>query len=468
MNENSEELDLPTTKDGQKYKFENLSREQRIIALATIDTVWKFLTNNEEYEPLRATVLGAGGTGKSYLINTICTMIKELTQSNDTVKVAAPSGGAAYNIGGCTVHRLLGIDVGIPWMKMNDKKRKILHDKLKRLLVLIVDERSQLSSEVVGAAESHVRQCAFGGSNQSQAWGGVPVILLFGDDYQLPPTIHQGAINGYAVRTHKSTSISRSSGDKQILVDEGRVQLTEVLAQNVFELTIPFRQKQLDLDNDSYINLLQRVRQCKQTEEDSERVAALHWTALPDKDGFKSRIENDPKTTYLFANIEGRDNKNNELLVSSSKKNGMPVAKLRHVGIRHRNLSQTKSPEQENRDDQDDKTKRTKIDINDYHWRSSRKIITSYSNICIGATVAINAINFEPNWGLFNGARGTVVDIVYEKETGPHTSGEGRLPKYVVLDMPDFKPPPEPIGPWDRLNPTVSNFFLCCCLNTTT
>ena len=435
--------------------------------MATIDTVWKFLTNDKDYEPLRATVMGAGGTGKSYLINTICTMIKELTQSNETVKVAAPSGGAAYNIGGCTVHRLLGIDVGTPWMKMNDKKRKILHDKLKRLLVLIIDERSQLSNEVVGAAESHVRQCAFGGNNQSQAWGGIPVILLFGDDYQLPPTISPGAINGYAVRTHKSTSISRANGAKQIIVDEGRVQLTEALAQNVFELTIPFRQNQLELDNDSYIQLLHRVRQCKQTEEDSERVAALHWTALPDIDGFKSKIENDPKTTYLFANKEGRDNKNNEVLISSSKKNGMPVAKLRYVDVRHRKLSakNTSSEKEDKEEDPDDNTKRPKIDINDFHWRSSRKIITPYSNMCVGATVAINGINFEPNWGLFNGARGTVVDIVYDKETGPHTSGKGRLPKYVVLDMPGFKPPPEPIGPWDRLNPTVSN-VLCSNLNT--
>jgi len=44
----------------------------------------------KEYEPLRTTVMRAGGTGKSYLINTICTMINELTQSNEIVKVDAP------------------------------------------------------------------------------------------------------------------------------------------------------------------------------------------------------------------------------------------------------------------------------------------------------------------------------------------------------------------------------------------
>ena len=86
--------------------------------------------------------------------------------------------------------------------------------------------------------------------------------------------------------------------------------------------------------------------------------------------------------------------------------------------------------------------------------------MTEYAwNACVGAKVAINAVNHEPNWGLFNGATGTVVDIVYDKEAGPHTSGKEHLPKYVVLDMPGFRPPPEPIGPWDRLNPTVSGII---------
>ena len=431
--------------------------EQRVIALAVIDTVWKFLTNAKDYEPFRATVMGAGGTGKSYLINTILTMVRELTQSNETVKVAAPSGGAAYNIGGCTVHRLLGVNVNAEWKKLNDKKKKRLHDNLKRLLVLIVDERSQLSSEVIGAAERHVRECAFGGTNQLQHWGGVPVILLFGDDYQLPPTGSDGAVTGYAKKKNNSTSISRSNGEKQILVDEGSVQLTEVLAQNVFELTIPFRQNQLDLDSDSYIQLLERVRRCNQTEEDSERVAALHWTALPEKDGFKMKVETDPKTTYLFANREGRDNKNNEMLISTSKENGVPVAKLDIDPIKRKlNSSATKTTE-ENEDSSDSKPK-SKMRIDEYHWGNA-KTITRHTNLCVGAKVAINAVNHEPNWGLFNGATGTVVDIVYDKEAGPHTSGKEHLPKYVVLDMPGFRPPPEPIGPWDRLNPTVSGII---------
>ena len=50
----------------------------------------------------------SGGTGKSYLINTILTMVRKLT-SNKTVNMAVPSGVAAYNISGVTLHGLLGL-----------------------------------------------------------------------------------------------------------------------------------------------------------------------------------------------------------------------------------------------------------------------------------------------------------------------------------------------------------------------
>jgi len=37
-------------------------------------------------------------------------------------------------------------------------------------------------------------------------------------------------------------------------------------------------------------------------------------------------------------------------------------------------------------------------------------------NICQGAKVQISGKNYEPDWGLFNGAVGTVQEIVYLKE----------------------------------------------------
>jgi len=49
----------------------------------------------------------------------------------------------------------------------------------------MIDEQSMLSSKILAVAERNVRECAFKGQNSKEIWGGVPVVLLFGDDYQL-------------------------------------------------------------------------------------------------------------------------------------------------------------------------------------------------------------------------------------------------------------------------------------------
>jgi hypothetical protein len=51
-------------------------------------------------------------------------------------------------------------------------------------------------------------------------------------------------------------------------------------------------------------------------------------------------------------------------------------------------------------------------------------------NICRGARVQICGKIFEPDWGLYNGAIGHVVEIIYQKDTGPL---DGSLPEYVVV-----------------------------------
>ncbi len=44
--------------------------------------------------------MGCGGTGKSFIINAINSIVRNITQMNDTVKVGAPSEAAAYNVQG--------------------------------------------------------------------------------------------------------------------------------------------------------------------------------------------------------------------------------------------------------------------------------------------------------------------------------------------------------------------------------
>ena len=53
----------------------DLFEEQKDIVVTAIDTMIKFLTNNPGYVLFCATLLGGGGTGKSYIINTLIAIV---------------------------------------------------------------------------------------------------------------------------------------------------------------------------------------------------------------------------------------------------------------------------------------------------------------------------------------------------------------------------------------------------------
>ena len=204
-------------KDGNPCSIKDqifaLSSEQRVIVWAAVDAIVKFLRNDPDYKPFHATVLGCAGTGKSFVISAIMDIVQNYTKCIDSVKVTAHSGGAAYNVKGCTLHRLLSIGINSPWNPVSKKKQEAMKLNLKTTLALIVDERSMIESKTIAAAERNMRQCAFGGQNTSEVWGGLPVVIVFGDDYQLPPIQKKGAIQGFAQK--KKTGIMKETKKTQ-------------------------------------------------------------------------------------------------------------------------------------------------------------------------------------------------------------------------------------------------------------
>ena len=59
--------------------------------------------------------------------------------------------------------------------------------KYEDTIALIVDERSMISAIPLGTMEAYCRQAAFKGAKSHLSWGGLPIVVLVGDDYQLPP-----------------------------------------------------------------------------------------------------------------------------------------------------------------------------------------------------------------------------------------------------------------------------------------
>ncbi len=71
---------------------------------------------------------------------------------------------------------------------------------------------------------------------------GVPVILLFDDDYQLFPVLDKGAILGYSnLNELWLQSESKENPNHQVLIGTGNIIFTKDLTQDVFHLTVNYR-----------------------------------------------------------------------------------------------------------------------------------------------------------------------------------------------------------------------------------
>lgn len=426
-----DKLVLPKQRNGKDYDAEELSDEQKAIVYNAVDTVVKFLNNDSCYKPMRATIMGSAGTGKSFVINTIISMVRRLTGSNDTVQVGAPSGAAAFNVQGSTIHNLLGVRVTNPEKDLTENTKSRLLEQLERLLVLVIDERSMISSKVLAAAERNTRECIFRGQNSSEIWGGLPVVLLFGDDYQLMPVDKNGAINGYDKRCCGADQyVTDKMSQAQLFAYQGDRLFTDIMTDQVFFLTKNFR-----VGCKNFKHLLERVRVGRTTAEDANKMMKLHHVFYSVDKEFKHKVENHEKTMWLFSNNSEVRRKNIDKLVEVSTNNNVPVARLKCW-----------------------------YDTNKTQGGKQRSICKSHfeancyrceTDVCVGARVALRNWNILPCAGLYNGSIGTVVEIVYrENPIGPNDKQHNHLPDYVVVDFPHLKLPSY-IEPWDKLRPTV-------------
>ena len=62
-----------------------------------------------------------------------------LTKRNSSIQVGAPTGSAAFNVQGSTIHRLLGINVSRPEESMSETTKEQLKKQLTNLLCLMID-----------------------------------------------------------------------------------------------------------------------------------------------------------------------------------------------------------------------------------------------------------------------------------------------------------------------------------------
>ena len=127
---------------------------------------------------------GAAGTGKSYLF---AYLLQELTALHGagTVAVTAPTGVAAVNVNGVTIHSFSGVGLGkgsLDSLLAKVSRNGKASDNWRKTKVLLVDEISMLDGELfskLAEISARVRGIA-------TPFGGIQLVLC-GDFFQLPP-----------------------------------------------------------------------------------------------------------------------------------------------------------------------------------------------------------------------------------------------------------------------------------------
>jgi ABC-type dipeptide/oligopeptide/nickel transport system ATPase component len=423
--EEHDKLDLPMKKDehGVLHHFEidGLKADQKEVMAHILNGIHEWVNyvpvddhgnSNPAFRPIRVCVRGEGGSGKSVLLKTITSTVRRMFGSRNAVHVGGPTGASSFNAGGVTDHFLFGVNTrnanskDVSAAKMND-----LLVLFEDTIVLLFDERSMISSKLFGKMEATARTCAHGGFYTSDNWGHIPVVIMFGDDYQLP-SFEKGVTfipltGSEHIRPPVEYNPLSLAGQEQFLC----------FATDVMDLPSIKRQN----DNETeFKNLLQQARHDDLDEHDVKHLRTFH---IGDDTWTKAELEEiQNEALWVFANKEPMKRHNMKMLQATTSAFN-PVARI-HTKSSSRNMLH----------------RPVKSHFHDSSVPPSRRL-------CSDARVCIDGRNFKPRWGLYNGAIGTVSEIHFKDGQNPN---HGHMPEFVVVEFPQYTGPT-----WDNNNPQV-------------
>ncbi|MEU6583969.1 AAA family ATPase [Nocardia sp. NPDC046763] len=135
---------------------------------------------------------GRAGTGKSTLIR------RFLATTGRNVVVAAPTGIAALNVEGYTIHRLFGFRPATTPenVQSGDYSPGRFTPILRKLDTLIIDEASMVRADLFDCLATALERF---GPRPGTRFGGVQLVLV-GDLFQLPPVVTEGEKDSFHAR----------------------------------------------------------------------------------------------------------------------------------------------------------------------------------------------------------------------------------------------------------------------------
>lgn len=188
-------------------------------------------------------ITGRAGTGKS----TLLAYFRNTTKKK--VVVLAPTGVAALNVHGQTIHSFFKFKPGITLQQIKSHYKKGDQKNVyAQIDTIVIDEISMVRSDLLDCVDKFLRL----NRADSEPFGGVQMIFI-GDLYQLPPVV-----------TGSEREIFRTHYQSQYFFD---AKVFENLKIEFIELERVYRQK-----DDAFIALLNAIRNNSATEEHLKEI----------------------------------------------------------------------------------------------------------------------------------------------------------------------------------------------------
>ena len=223
-------------------------------------TAWDFVENTGR----SIFLTGKAGTGKTTFLKTV------FEKSRKRPIVVAPTGVAAINAGGVTIHSFFQLPFSpyVPGAKVESKfdfsreKRKIIAS----IDLLIIDEISMVRADLLDAIDNVLRRFR----NHSLPFGGVQ-LLMIGDLQQLTPVV-----------TSDEEQLLRSYYDTPYFFGSKALQQIDYVT---IQLTHVYRQQ-----DESFIEILNEVRNGHPSQETLEKLNSRSLPQPPPKGGGAIRL----------------------------------------------------------------------------------------------------------------------------------------------------------------------------------
>lgn len=361
-----------------------LNREQRLFYDTFVDH-YKAILDGQDPPQLLINCDGQAGTGKTHTVLQTCGYLDFLANQQglpSPVLRAAPTGVAAFNFIGRTLHGLFRLPIkDRPWA-ITPETLIGLQARFKDIKYLIIDEKSMIDNKVMGIIDERLREIF--PAKSMEPFGGLNLAIC-GDFWQLPPV---GGTPLFKRHTAGLPAIA-IKGQTAYRAINKTIRLTQIMRQGGETLEmIQFRETLDQLRNDN--------------------LSVVNWEFLKERAACNLHPDEvasfDNALRLYFTNREVNEYNHEKL-----KNCGQPIKKIvaEHSGIGAKTATREKADN-----------------------------LSGEIDLCLGARVMLTTNLWVEN-GLVNGSQGKVRDIVWEEGKDPSKD----LPLAIMVEFDQYKGP---------------------------